>query len=33
MGDAHKRGVTSWKPSPLKTPGIHGGAGELGAIR
>ncbi|XP_033011314.1 putative uncharacterized protein C8orf89 homolog isoform X4 [Lacerta agilis] len=33
MGDAYKRGVFTWKPCPLKTSGMHGGAGELGAVR
>ncbi|XP_028592537.2 putative uncharacterized protein C8orf89 homolog isoform X2 [Podarcis muralis] len=33
MGDAYKRGSFTWKPGPLKTSGMHGGAGELGAVR
>ncbi|XP_053100221.1 putative uncharacterized protein C8orf89 homolog isoform X2 [Hemicordylus capensis] len=33
MGDINKKGTCSWKPGPLKTTGIHGGAGELGALR
>ncbi|KAH0617639.1 hypothetical protein JD844_016086 [Phrynosoma platyrhinos] len=33
MGDIKKRGVCSWKPSPLKTTEVHGGAGEVGAAR
>ncbi|XP_042317174.1 putative uncharacterized protein C8orf89 homolog isoform X2 [Sceloporus undulatus] len=32
VGDI-KRGGCSWKPSPLKTSEVHGGAGELGATR
>ncbi|KAJ6663991.1 hypothetical protein lerEdw1_008945 [Lerista edwardsae] len=33
MEDINKKGMCSWKPGPLKTTGIHGGAGELGAVR
>ncbi|KAJ7338921.1 hypothetical protein JRQ81_012823 [Phrynocephalus forsythii] len=33
MGDINKKGTCPWKPEPLKTSGVHGGAGEIGAVR
>ncbi|KAF7246208.1 putative uncharacterized protein C8orf89 [Varanus komodoensis] len=33
LGDIGKRGICSWKPGPLKTPGMHCGVRELGVVR
>ncbi|XP_061461195.1 putative uncharacterized protein C8orf89 homolog isoform X3 [Rhineura floridana] len=33
MGDIKKRVACTWKTGPLKTSEMHGGAGELGAVR